>query len=259
MPARRFHRPAVTRATLVAVTLLVVACSTTTSPSATPASVATTGPASPLRSPGPASAASPAASAAPVAPTLPPGVLQLPTEFAAELPPGRYQSSPPFQVAFTFEVLEPGWVAGHRGPEFVDMQRFVVEPAPGVVPVRLIGFGHAETFRGDDGDVAVSELTPGEAVDLLAERASLGATNVGEIELFGRPGARVDLHSDVANNPVFGGADGTFGLGPELDMRLVVVPLEDDVLLVVVMAPAGELEAAWDEALPVLRTVELAS
>lgn len=253
MPARRFRLPAATLATLPAMAVLAAAC--VTAPVATTVATDATPGATQVVPPTPSSA-SPAATPSAAA-SLPPGVLGIPTAFAADLPPGRYLGSPPFEVPLTFEVLEPGWVVGHRGAAFLDMQRFEGEPGPGITPIRVIGFGHADRIRGEDGDVPILELTPRAAVELLAGRSSLDATHVRDLDLVGLPGARVDLHSEVGNNPVFGLADGTFGLGPELDLRLVVLPLDGDLLLLTVMAPPGELEAAWDEALPVLGTVDL--
>ena len=53
------------------------------------------------------------------------------------------------------------------------------------------------------------------------------------------------------------GPDGAFNLEPSIDIRLGIVPLDDDLLLAFVGAPPGELEAAWDEALPILESVDL--
>ena len=69
----------------------------------------------------------------------------------------------------------------------------------------------------------VAGLTPEAAVDLMIERGSVKAGERAAVELFGLAGERIDLHSDLGNNPIFGTADGDFGLGPELDARLVAL------------------------------------
>jgi hypothetical protein len=48
-----------------------------------------------------------------------------------------------------------------------------------------------------------------------------------------------------------------FGPEPSIDIRLGMVPLEEDLLAVFVGAPPGELDAAWDEAAPILESVDL--
>lgn len=182
----------------------------------------------------------------------------MPATFGVELEPGTYFSSPPFELAFTFDVAEPGWIAGHLNDEFFDLQRYAGEPGVGVLPTRMVGFGHPESFNRDDGEVPVSELSPHGAVDLLANRGLLEASNVADLEIFGLPGVRIDLHSDFDNNPIFGGDDGNFGLFPELDLRLVVVDIGDgDLLALVLLAPPDELEDAWTESRAILESVEL--
>jgi hypothetical protein len=203
-------------------------------------------------------ATSPAASAAPssAVQTPPAGTRSLPGTFGVELEPGTYSSRPPFAIPFTFEVSEPGWVAGHLTDEFVDLQRFEGEPGTGL-PIRIVGFARPTLVRGPTGDVPAPALTPREAVDMLARREELDASNAGEIEIAGRSGATIDLHSDVVNNPVFGGDHGVFGLGPDLDLRLVLVPHLESLLALVVLAPPGDLDPAWAEARPILESVEL--
>ena len=250
MPARRLV-PALS----AALALLLAACgpSTTTSPSAA------AGSASPP-SAGP-SENTPSATPAPPTPvpTLPPGALAVPTAFGVELEPGTYFSSPPFEVAFTFDVDEPGWVAGHLNAEFFDLQRHDGAPEPGVLPLRMVGFGHPDSFNRDDAAVPVAELSARGAIDLLAGRRLLVATNVHDLELLGQTAAAIDLHSEFNGNPVFGGEDGTFGLFPNMDMRLVVVEIDDgDLLALVVQAPPGELDAAWSETRAILESVDLA-
>ena len=63
--------------------------------------------------------------------------------------------------------------------------------------------------------------------------------------------------SDLVNNPIFGTADGDFGIQPELDARLAVLPLDDGLLMVAVLAAADDLDAAWQQAQAILGTARL--
>ena len=178
----------------------------------------------------------------------------------APLAPGRYFSSPPFDIPFTFEVAEAGWETGHLHGEFFDLFRFDAEPSP-ANPTRWIGFAHPATIRGPGAipaaDVPATSLTPQGAIDGWSDRDDLTPSNVAEQTLFGLAGARVDLQARTPGAGLFGGEEGTFGLDPQLPVRLVVLPLDDALLLVLVMAPAAELEAAWTQALEILDTVDL--
>lgn len=89
-----------------------------------------------------------------------------------ELAIERYTISPPFAVPLTLAIDEHGWYAGHKNPVFTDIQRYDGVPIGGL-PTRMLGFAIPESIRGNDGAVAVEGLTPDEALDLLAGRASL--------------------------------------------------------------------------------------
>jgi hypothetical protein len=238
------------------VATLIIGCSPAAIPSGPPTTAA-----SPSATIAPATA-TPRPTAAPTpprspVPSPPPGAAAWPKAFDVAMD-GTYWSTPPFTIPFTITVDEAGWFSGHLHPEFIDLQRF-----DGMTqhqfPNRMLGFGDPEHIRGNDGDVADTGLTPDAALDLLAARASLATSNRAAVELFGLTGARLDVHSATGNNPIFGGAAGNFGLGPELDIRLVLLPLDGGLLVVAVLAAPGDLEGAWDQALPILETVKLGS
>jgi hypothetical protein len=105
--------------------------------------------------------------------------------------------------------------------------------------------------------VSVEDLTPAAAFDLLASRGSVQAGERTEVELAALAGERLDLHSDLGNNAIFGTADGDFRIGPELDLRLVALPYRDGLLMLAVLAPGDDLNDAWGEALPMLESIEL--
>ncbi len=170
---------------------------------------------------------------------------------------GTYWSEPPFRIPFAITVGVPGWFSGHLHADFVDLQRFD-GITPHTFPNRMLGFGDPDHIRGGDGDVAVAGLTPDAALDLLAGRASLKTSNRAAQSLFGLDGARMDLHSATNSNPLFGAEGGDFGLGPQLDIRLVLLPLHGRLLVVAVLAAPGDIDGAWAQALPMLGTVELA-
>ena len=169
--------------------------------------------------------------------------------------PGRYDSQPPFNIPFTFEAPAGGWESMHLHGEFFDLGRFATEERQ-TAPARWIAFGDPEHVRGSE-DVPDTDLTPAEAAALLAGRDDLTAGDAVPFSLDGREGVRLDLHAAEQNTPIFGGAEGDFGLEPSVDVRLGFVPVDEGLLVVFVAAPADELDAAWGEAQPVLESVDL--
>lgn len=241
-------------ALLCSVMLAAAACGTATTTASAPATP-TVGPSSAAIPSSTSPAASPPTPTASVVPR-PSGTLPWPTEFSVEMANGTYFTSPPFVIPMTLTIAEAGWHAGHLNPVFIDLQRYDGVEVGGL-PTRMLGFGWPENVRGADGPVPVAGLTPAAAIDRIIERSSIEAGERADVELFGLEGERIDLHSDLTNNPIFGTADGDFGIQPELDVRLTVLPLEDGLLMVAVLAPADDLEEAWRQALPILESVDL--
>ena len=246
------------RSAAAGLALLVAACTTATStPSATrPAGQAPSTGASP--SPAGTAAFPPGAAPSPSAPAVPrpSGTNAWPAAFNVELAAGRYFTAPPFGIGLTLAIGEPGWFSGHLHPEYIDLLRF-----DGVthdeLPTRVIGFQRPLHVRGADGTVPVGGLTPDQAIDLLAGRASLELRNRRGLELFGREGVVVDLGSSLGNNPTFGGEAGELGVGGAQTTRMVVLPNGADLLVVIVVADPDDLDAAWAQAQPILESVEL--
>lgn len=199
--------------------------------------------------------AAPSRSPAPTPLPRPSGTLAWPTTFGQALTLGTYFSTPPFDLPLTLRIDDEGWESGHVNGEFFDLIRFE-DRSHDELPRLVVGFTIPTTIRGTT-DVPVADLTPGEAIDMLAARDDLTAANRASLELFGRSAEQVDLQAAVDNTGLFSGPGGTFGLGPELDARISAVALEDRLLLVVVMADPGALDAGWERALTVLGTVEL--
>lgn len=184
------------------------------------------------------------------------GTLAWPSAFGVDLAPGTYFSSPPFDVPFTLALGETGWQTGHLHAEFFDLIRFDGLPETDL-PAVLFGFAQPAMIRGAGGNEPAAGLSPDAAIDSLAARADIAPSNRAAVDLFGRAGARVDLHADVANTQLFGGAAGNFGLGPERNLRIAAVAFDGGLLLVLVLAPPGEVEEAWARVQPILTSITL--
>lgn len=202
----------------------------------------------------PSSTASVAPAATGPAPT---GPLAWPADFGVEFALETYRSDPPFEIPFTLAVGERGWFSGHLHGEFFDLLRFDGLTLQDL-PNRMVAFAHPAFVRGAGGNDPATGLSPEATIDGLAARPDLVSRNRSAVDLFGSPAPVVDLHADVSNTPLFGGALGNFGLGPELDVRIAAVSVDGSVLLVLVLAGADDLEAAWAQAQPMLGSVVLA-
>jgi hypothetical protein len=120
----------------------------------------------------------------------------------------------------------------------------------------MVGFGLPETIRGTER-LNAADLTPAEAVEALQARAVLETANVTELELFGRPAVRVDVHAPTDFTELFAGPEGAFQMSSAQDIRLAFVALDERLLIALVQAAGDELEAAWQEALPILVSADL--
>ena len=178
-----------------------------------------------------------------------------PTIFGAELAPGRYSSSPPFDIPFRFDITETGWKSGHLDAEFFDIQQFD-EGNTTVLPSRWIAFAHPVWIRSD-AEIPSKGLTAEAATRAWTGRSDLTVSAASPFSFDGHPGLRVDVHADKSDTQLFGGSGGAFGLGPEHDARLGIVPLDGELLLVLVLASRAELEHAWQIAGPILESVDL--
>ncbi|MGI8928951.1 MAG: hypothetical protein ACR2H0_05740 [Candidatus Limnocylindrales bacterium] len=104
---------------------------------------------------------------------------------------------------------------------------------------------------------AADGMTPDEAASLMAGGTGVDAGPTSPFEIDALSGVRLDLHAHGPNTHIFGGPDGDFGLEPNLDARLGIVPVASGLLLVLVLAPPAELEATWAEAQPILASIDL--
>lgn len=221
--------------------MLLVACGSTASPSPT----VTTTPFPPPTAPTP--------TVAPV-PTPAATVLAFPHLSEVALAAGRYDSSPPFDIPFTFVLFEEGWESAHLHGEFFDVMK-LNGPDP-VGPTRWIAWAHPATIHGATAEPAAG-MTPDEAASLVAGRTGVEPGPISLFEIDGLAGVRIDLHADAPSTHIFGGSDGDFGLEPNFDARLGIVPVGSDLLLVLVLASPAELEDAWADAQPILASIDL--
>jgi hypothetical protein len=182
-------------------------------------------------------------------------VLAWPADSAIALTPGRYRSTPPFDIPFTIDIPQGEWGSAHLNPEFFD---FMNVTELGVEPTRWVAFAHPESIWGP-GAASTAGLAPRAAAELLAQLDDVVAGPVSDVTLAGTAGARIDLSTRFPNVHLFGGPGGQFGLDPDYELRLTVLPhnADDDLLLILVLAPRGELEAAWAEIEPILETIRL--
>jgi hypothetical protein len=183
-----------------------------------------------------------------------PTVLAFPSQGELAMAPGRYDSSPPFVIEFTFRLPDEGWHSAHLHGEFFDVMRFD-GPDPRV-PTRWIAWAHPDTIHGATSEPAEG-LSPHEAATVISTRPGLDAGPVAPFDFAGLEGVQLDLHADAPNTHIFGGSDGNFGLEPGQDARLGIVAPEGDLLLVLCLAAPAELDAACAEVQPILESVEL--
>ena len=209
--------------------LVVVGCSSAPTPSPSPI---VTGPPTPSATP-----------------TDPP--IDFPTDSAIDLEPGRYSSQPPFAIDFTFEIFEPGWGSGHLNQEFFD----VLMPARiGVMPDRWVAFALPETLHGAD-EVSVEGLSPAQAVVNFAANDDWTVSEPRNYTIDGRYGMFVDISVDAPGSVLFAVGTDRLQLDPAYDVRVIAVPHEGGLLLVLAMAPDGEVDEAWADSQPIIESI----
>lgn len=179
-----------------------------------------------------------------------------PTEQLEALPPGRYAISPPFDLAISLDVPE-GWHTLHLHSEFIDLGWFGGSAAEGV-PERMIAFGHPTTVRGEE-DVPAAGLTANEVADLFRGRTDLEAGEPHPFRLDDRDGLWLDVLAPAPDTRLWSGpGDDGLAIGPDMSVRVVIIPMADgELLLVAVHADPDDLSSAWAAALPILASVVL--
>ena len=180
--------------------------------------------------------------------------MPFPTTSGEALATGRYDGSPPFDLALTFAINEDGWESLHLIGEFFDVARFDGVPRTGA-PSRSLAFAHPTTIRGET-DVPALGRSPEEIVATLVARKDVTTSDPEPFALDGREGSRIDLHAPASNTIVFGGPAGNLGIGPDRDIRIGIVTVNTDVLLFIVSALPDDLDAAWTAVVPILGSVE---
>ena len=180
-------------------------------------------------------------------------LLDFPPGDGVALQPGRYSSQPPFDIAFSFEIPVAGWGSAHQDGEFFD----VIQPAQvGVSPTRWIAWALPTILHGAQ-DVEAAELAPDDAVAALASHPDIESSEPVPYAVDGVGGLMLDLATEVFGVELFGGPAGDLQLDPDYQTRLIILPHDQRLLLVLVLAPRGELEQAWADSKPIVDSIEL--
>ena len=166
--------------------------------------------------------------------TVAPTVRAFPTASMEDLAPGRYDSSPPFDLVFTFEISDEGWHSAHMHDDFFDVMRFD-GPDP-VAPTSWVAWALPENVIGGTTEAA-ADLSPAEAAQLMAGNPGVLASEPGPYSFLGRGGVVMDLNAEAPNTHIFGSSDGNFGLDPAYDMRIGIVDNDPGLLFVLCIVP----------------------
>jgi hypothetical protein len=161
-----------------------------------------------------------------------------------ELDLGRYDSSPPFDVEFTFEIPAAGWNTAHMHHDFFDVMRFD-GPDP-VSPTAWVAWGVPVNVIGTEERPA-TDLDPSEAAELMSSKPGVTALEPVPFSFLGREGVQVDLRADRPNTYIFGNGsttgDGNFGLDPTYPMRIGIVENDPGLLFVLCISPDDQSDS----------------
>ncbi len=163
-----------------------------------------------------------------------------------------YSSAPPFDIPFSFVIPDSGWRSAHLHGEFLDVMRFDV--AGSSSPTRWVAWAHPTTIIGATSAEA-ADLDPASAAALIGSHLGVSASATAPMTFAGLTGVRADFVADLPNTHVFGGPAGNFGLEPAYTARIGFFEMADELLLVLSLAAPAEVEAAWQEAQPILESV----
>ena len=100
--------------------------------------------------------------------------------------------------------------------------------------------------------------SPQQAVALLRQNEGLAIVDERPVEILGRWGIQVDIVASHADTPVLGEGGAFLGLGPDSDLRLLLLQADEGILAVGLLSPVGELERWVADAQPVVESVLLA-
>jgi hypothetical protein len=153
---------------------------------------------------------------------------------SGDLAAGRY-TNPAFTPRVEFE-LPDGWAAFHVSRNTFGAMR---ETDDGV---------YAFLFNMPDAHLTPAgethPATPREAVEALEAHESLTVSEPSPVEVDGIGGLEVDVRASVENTHVMRTAEGNLGIGPGNHARFTFLPDGDRVLVLVLLAPTGEMEEA---------------
>jgi hypothetical protein len=180
-------------------------------------------------------------------------LLSFPPVSAVELAVGRYSSQPPFDVAFSFRIPVAGWGTAHHHGEFFD----VMQPAElGVPPTRWIAWARPAVIHGAT-EVDAAGMSPAELYAAYQARAEIELGAAQPYVLDGLAGLMFDMSTADGGVEILGGPAGDLQLDPAYEARVIVVSVDDAPLLVMVLAPRGELEAAWNDSRGIVDSIDM--
>jgi hypothetical protein len=187
------------------------------------------------------------------APTAAPTILAFPTVSEVGLAPGRYESSPPFDAAFTFVVPDEGWHSAHLHGEFFDVMRFD-GPDPRA-PTSWVAWALPQTIIGATSQPA-GDLTPAEAAELMSSKSGVMPSETAPFSFLGRDGVQLDLSAAAPVTNIFGGPEGNFGLDPLYPMRIGIVEYDPGLLLVLCLVPQDGQATGCGDSQSIIDTAE---
>jgi hypothetical protein len=187
------------------------------------------------------------------APTPKPTILAFPTVSEVDLAPGRYDSSPPFDLAFSFEIPEDGWHSAHIHGEFFDVMRF--DGADPRAPTSWVAWALPQTIIGTTSQAAV-DLTPEEAAELMSTKEGVTASETAPFTFLGEDGVQLDLSASAPVTHIFGGPEGNFGLDPIYPMRIGIVDNDPGLLLVLCLVPEDGEPTGCGDSQSIIDTAE---
>ncbi|HET6745322.1 MAG TPA: hypothetical protein VFH90_05650 [Candidatus Limnocylindria bacterium] len=175
-----------------------------------------------------------------------------PTASAAEvangpLEPGTYTAS---DFSPRIEVTVPErWENFHTDPRFWDIVR-VTDDGPIVLLVQqpTIVFGPPE---------GGSATTPEEGMALLRQNSGLTVSEAEPIQIGGQDGLVVDIAATEEDTQVFAGERPLLGIGPTDSIRVALFAVDEGLLIIGFISPAGQMQAALNELQPMVDSIRI--
>jgi hypothetical protein len=153
-------------------------------------------------------------------------------------------------VSPTIIVTVPrGWKNFHHEDRFWDVAR---ETEHGLV---ALFFQRPTTVYGPPEGGRPN--TPREAVDLVTQNPGLTVSEPEPITVDGYEGQRVDVSAAEEDTQILAAERPLLGIGPTDDLRLAFFAVEDGILVIGYISPAGRMAETAETLQPLLATVRI--